>query len=158
MFCRQIVYLHILRSHVVDLCLEFPPRGSMKGISGNDVSYRGFFLMQRHFSKTEVLFCYRGISSHLTWINFIQEHFVFVFVNCSLLIFRLCILHLPPAATSVLLSEVRLSGACSSAKIKLLVVVVVVVAMVRVKSLYRVACPDQWVDPLLTCQITLQSL
>ena len=30
MFCRQIVYLHILRSHVVDLCLEFPPRGSMK--------------------------------------------------------------------------------------------------------------------------------
>ena len=54
MFCRQIVYLHILRSHVVDLCLEFPPRGSMKGISGNDVSYRGTFLLQRYFSVTEV--------------------------------------------------------------------------------------------------------
>ena len=53
-FCRQIVYLHILRSHVVDLCLEFPPWGSMKGISGNDVSYRGTFLLQRYFSVTEV--------------------------------------------------------------------------------------------------------
>ena len=53
-FCRQIFYLHILRSHVVDLCLEFPPWGSMKGISGNDVSYRGTFLLQRYFSVTEV--------------------------------------------------------------------------------------------------------
>ena len=55
MFCRQIVYLHILRSHVVDLGLEFPLRGSMKR------NFRKWRFLQRHFSVTEVLFCYKDI-------------------------------------------------------------------------------------------------
>ena len=50
-FCRQIFYLHILRSHVVDLCVEFPLKDRWKGISGNDVSYKGTFLLRRYSSQ-----------------------------------------------------------------------------------------------------------
>ena len=115
---------------------------------------------------TEAIFCYRGIR-----VNFIREHFVFVVCLCKLQAADFLIVHSAFASCCHICSPVWgqvvkswgqlsfwLRPVLSRAKIKLLVVVVVVVAMVRVKSLYRVACPDQWVDPLLTCQITLQSL
>ena len=118
-FCRQIVNLHILHFaylysaslhifghfslHVLSSDLLFAYFAlsccwSLCGISAEGIDEKEFPEMT---FLTEALFCYRGtflwyrgIFKHLIPVNFIQEHFVFVFVNSRLLIFWLGILHL----------------------------------------------------------------
>ena len=118
-FCRQVVYLqtftyfflHILPSdllftyfwHVLSSDRLFTYFALSCCWSGFGISAEG--MDEKEFPEmtflTEALFCYRGTFllqryfPHLIRVNFIQEHFVFVFVNCRLLIFWLDILHLP---------------------------------------------------------------